>query len=68
MLGNLMCWVIALGMMLSESMNREDLYIKTMLAMGFIFLGILSKAVDVYRDTRVVKRDDKKNANGIESV
>lgn len=68
MLGNLICWVIALGMMLSESMNREDLYIKTMLAMGFIFLGILSKAVDAYRDTRVVKRDDKKNANGIESV
>ena len=51
MLGNLVCWVIALGMMLSDSTNREDLYIKTLLAMGFILLGVLSKAVDAYRDT-----------------
>lgn len=53
MLANLICWVIALGMMLSKSVNREDLYIKTLLAMGFIFLGILSKAVDVYRDVKL---------------
>ena len=51
MLANLTCWVIALGIMLSDSVNREDLYIRTLLAMGFIFLGTLSKAVDVYRDT-----------------
>ena len=51
MLGNIACWSIAIGIMLSKSMNAEDLYIRTLLAMGFIFLGILSKAVDVYRDT-----------------
>lgn len=50
MLGNLICWIIALGMMLSDSTNKEDLYVKTLFAMGFILLGILSKAVDVYRD------------------
>lgn len=51
MLGNITCWCIALGIMLSESTSPSDLYTKTLLAMGFIFLGILSKAVDVYRDT-----------------
>lgn len=65
MLSNLICWVIALGMMLSDSMNREDLYIKTLLALGFIFLGTLSKAVDVYRD--VHKKNDI-NSNGAGSV
>ena len=35
MLANLICWIIALGMML---------------AMGFIFLCTISKAVDVYKD------------------
>lgn len=57
MLGNLMCWAIAFGIMLSESMGRHDLYIRTLLAMGFIFLGILSKAVDIYRDTHVIEID-----------
>ena len=64
MLGNLACWVIALGMMLSESISREDLYIKTVLAMGFIFLGILSKAVDVYKDTHTVELNVEEDENG----
>ena len=64
MLGNLICWVIALGMMLSESMNREDLYIKTLMAMGFIFLGVLSKAVDVYKDTHTIELDVEEDENG----
>ena len=64
MLGNLICWVIALGMMLSKSMSREDLYIKTLLAMGFIFLGILSKAVDTYKDTHTVELDVEEDENG----
>jgi hypothetical protein len=64
MLGNLICWVIALGMMLSDSMSREDLYIKTLLAMGFIFLGILSKAVDVYKDTHSIELDVEEDENG----
>lgn len=59
MLGNLMCWAIAFGIMLSEPMGRDDLYIRTLLAMGFIFLGILSKAVDTYRDTHVIEIDEE---------
>lgn len=64
MLGNLICWVIALGMMLSKTVSREDLYIKTLLAMGFIFLGILSKAVDTYRETHLVEFDVEEDENG----
>lgn len=51
MLGNFTCWVIAIGIMLSKTMTIEDLYMKTLLAMGFIFLGILSKAVDAYYES-----------------
>lgn len=66
MLANLICWVIALGMMLSESVNREDLYIKTLLAMGFIFLGTLSKAIDTYRDVKLGRFiEHKNNSNAI---
>lgn len=64
MIGNLACWVIALGMMLSKSVSREDLYIKTLLAMGFIFLGVLSKAVDVYKDTHTIELDVEEDENG----
>ena len=59
MLGNIACWAIALGIMLSESIGAQDLYIRTLLAMGFIFLGILSKAVDTYRDTHVIEIDEE---------
>ena len=50
MLGNIMCWIIAFGLLLSESIDRRDMFIKLLFAMGFIFLGILSKAVDTYRE------------------
>ena len=59
MLGNVACWAIALGIMLSKTTGPNDLYIRTLLAMGFIFLGILSKAVDVYRETHS-KSDESK--------
>ena len=59
MLGNIACWAIALGIMLSKSISVNDLYIKSLLAMGFIFLGILSKAVDIYRDTHVIEIDEE---------
>lgn len=59
MLGNLMCWAIAFGILLSKSPSVEDLYIKSALAMGFVFLGILSKAVDVYRETHVIELDEE---------
>lgn len=64
MIGNLICWVIALGVMLSKSISREDLYIKSVIAMGFIFLGILSKAVDTYKDTHTIELDVEEDESG----
>ena len=49
MIGNIICWIVALGIMLSKSTTTQDLYIRTLLALGFIFVGVLSKAVDTYR-------------------
>ena len=58
MIGNIICWVIAIGIMLSKTASIEDLYIRTLLALGFIFVGVLSKAVDTYRYVH-----EKKNTN-----
>lgn len=50
MLANMLCWVIAFGIIFSKSVNREDLYIKMLLAIGFILVGTISKFVDYYRE------------------
>lgn len=55
MLGNLICWMFAISLIFTRTTGREDFYIKLMFAMGFIFLGILCKAVDVYRDTHMIE-------------
>ena len=57
MLGNVVCWGIAIGLMFSRAEGITSDYRKILIAMGFIFLGILSKAVDVYRDTHKLELD-----------
>lgn len=59
MVANMICWVIALGLILSKSINTSILFTKLGFAMGFIFLGILSKAVDVYHVTH--KKENKQS-------
>lgn len=61
MLSNIMCWVIAIALIFSESLNREDMYVKMLLAIGFIFVGTVSKAVDTYRVIHAPAKQD----NGI---
>lgn len=56
MLANIACWIIALGLMFSRHNGEDDLYLKLLFAMGFIFLGILSKAVDYYREVHREKK------------
>lgn len=61
MLGNCVCWAIALGLMFSRSEGfTSDIY-KILLAMGFILLAILNKAVEVYQVTHTPEDDEKKN-------
>lgn len=48
MLGNITCWIIAIALVFSRLGAFQDMTTKLLLAMGFIFLGILAKAVDVY--------------------
>lgn len=50
MIANITCWIIALGLIFSKSIGNDELYIKLLFAMGFIFLGTISKAVDYYRE------------------
>lgn len=58
MIGNILCWIIAIALILSKSSLIEGgLYTKLLYAMGFIFLGILSKAVDYYHEVHKVKTD-----------
>lgn len=64
MIGNAMCWGLALGMLFSKSEGVTSDITKILLAMGFIFLGILSKAVSVYRDTHTIEIDVEEDENG----
>lgn len=64
MLGNLICWAIALGMIFSKSASVSDFYTKALLAMGFIFLGTLCKAIDVYREIHI-RENDKTVSNDV---
>ena len=64
MLGNVVCWGIAIGLMFSRTEGITNDYRKILIAMGFIFLGILSKAVDVYRDTHKLELDVDTDENG----
>ena len=56
MLGNFVCWIFALCLAFTKTSAIEVWHTHLLMAMGFILLGILSKAVDVYHET-------KKNAN-----
>jgi hypothetical protein len=60
MLGNIVCWVIALALILSKASLIDDFYTRLLFAMGFIFLGILSKTADYY-GTRKTSADDRKS-------
>ena len=61
MLGNIICWCAAIGIMLSKSADQTNLYTKTLLAMGFIFLGILSKTADYYHEAYKSVKEEKKD-------
>ena len=59
MFGSIFCWGTALALLFTTSKDVTDLYTRCCFAMGFIFLGILSRAVSVYHDTHM-KQDDVK--------
>lgn len=52
MLGSIICWGTALGILFTSSgLSDNDIYIRCAIAMGFMFLGIFSRAVSVYHET-----------------
>jgi hypothetical protein len=60
MIGNIICWIIAIALIMSKSFG-DILYTKLLYAMGFILLGILSKFVDYYREVHKDKSEKKDN-------
>lgn len=61
MLGSIICWGIALGILFTTSTGATDIYIRCAISMGFILLGIFSRAVSVYYETH--KKESKENEN-----
>ena len=64
MLGSVVCWAIGLGMLFNRVEGFTDDYTRMLYAMGFIFLGILSRAVSVYRETHIIEVDITEDENG----
>lgn len=62
MLANIVCWGLALGLMFCRNGGISGDNEKMFFAMGFIFLGILSKLVDYYGRMHVsrTKEEEKK--------
>ena len=59
MLDNAICWGIALALMFDGLQGVTDDYTKLLFAMGFILLGIISRAVSVYQDTHTIEIDEE---------
>ena len=61
MLGNAVCWGIALGLLFvnNDGWSMTTDTTRILFAMGFIFLAILNNAVNVYYDTHIKDDDDK---------
>lgn len=64
MLEELVCWGIALGLMFSKVEGFTSDYTRIAFAMGFIILGSIYKAIDVYRTTHRIDIDADTDANG----
>ena len=64
MLANVVCWGLALGLMFSEKGGLSGDDDKLLFAMGFILLGTISKAVEVYRVTHTVELNVEEDENG----
>ena len=63
MLGNIMCWVMAIALIFSESVDRNDMFMKLLFAMGFILVGAVCKLVDAYREANKPAAPEKKESN-----
>lgn len=61
MLGNLICWIIAIALLVAKANGIDEWHIRVIFAMGFILLGILSKAVDAYQS--VHRKEESKETN-----
>lgn len=66
MLANIMCWIMAIALIFSESVDRNDMLMKLLFAMGFILVGAVCKLVDVYREVNKPAASEKsdKTAEG----
>lgn len=64
MIGNAICWGLALGMLFSRSEGITSDNYKILFAMGFMLIGLISRAVSVYHDTHTVEVDVEEDENG----
>lgn len=64
MLGNVACWAFAIVLMFNGLEGLTNDYTRMLFAMGFIFLGTICKAVEVYRETHTYELDVTEDENG----
>ena len=60
--GNILCWIIAIAMIVAKSNGIEEWHTRIVFAMVFVLLGILSKAVDAYQVVHT-KEENKETNN-----
>ena len=55
MLGDAVCWALAIVLLFSRSEGSISDMVRWALALGFIFVGTISRFVSVYRDVHSKK-------------
>ncbi len=50
MLGNLLCWIMAIGLFISGFADQNEMYMKLVFMLSFILVGAVCKLVDAYRE------------------
>lgn len=59
MLVDAICWAIACVIVFGNDINIVDDYHRWLLALGFIFVGTVSRFVSTYREVHSKKTDNK---------
>lgn len=56
MLGEYICWLLAIGLMFSRSEGVTSDVTKMLTALGFIFVGAIYRLAEVYKETHIYEK------------
>ena len=59
MLGEILCWILAIGLYFSKTEGGSKDIVVLLVALGFIFVGAIYRAIDVHREVYLSETKEK---------